>query len=212
MAQPTVLDFDAFYSDRLDRRGGPAAPDVPWDLRCPQPALVRAGQAVRSPVLEVGCGLGDNAVHLALAGHRVTAADISPAAVREARRRAGAAGAEVEFAVADATDLGPAFTGFATVVDVALLHSLPGGLHRAYARCLHGAARPGARLLLLCLAGAGEGPDSARPGAGPRPLSRERVEAALHGYWRVRRFRREELAAPGGASADPAWLVEAVRC
>ncbi|MFW5418455.1 class I SAM-dependent methyltransferase [Nocardiopsis sp. CNT-189] len=208
MAQPAALDFDAFYADRLGRCGG-AAPDVPWDLRGPQPALVRAGEAVRSPVLEVGCGLGGNAVHLALAGHRVTAADISPAAVREARRRAGAAGAEVEFAAADATDLGSGFTGFATVVDVALLHSLPTGLHRAYARCLHGAARPGARLLLLCLAGTGEAADA---GAGPRPLSRERIRAALHGYWRVRRFRREELAAPGGASADPAWLVEAVRC
>jgi methylase of polypeptide subunit release factors len=40
--------------------------------------------------LELGCGTGMNAVYLALRGFAVTAIDLSPRAIRAARRRARA--------------------------------------------------------------------------------------------------------------------------
>ena len=39
-------------------------------------------------VLDIGCGLGDNAIYLASRGHSATGLDGSPAAIEEARRRA----------------------------------------------------------------------------------------------------------------------------
>ncbi len=83
-------------------------------------------------VLDIGCGLGDNAIYLASRGHSVTGLDGSPAAIEEARRRAADAGvlnptagsAGVTFDVADATDLSGYEGRFDTVVDSALYHCL----------------------------------------------------------------------------------------
>ena len=75
-------------------------------------------------VLDIGCGLGDNAIYLASRGHSVTGLDGSPAAIEEARRRAAAAGVTVNFDVADATALSGYEGRFDTVVDSALYHCL----------------------------------------------------------------------------------------
>lgn len=53
-------------------------------------------------VADLGCGTGSLAVLLATLGHDVTASDIAPAMVERARRKAEAAGVDVEVAVADA--------------------------------------------------------------------------------------------------------------
>src|SRR4051812_30518894 len=109
-------------------------------------------------VLDIGCGLGDNAIYLASRGHSVTGLDGSPAAIEEARRRASAAGvlkpsagsAGVTFDVADATDLSGDEGRFDTVVDSALYHCLDEEGQQAYIAALYRATRPGARLHLSC--------------------------------------------------------------
>jgi SAM-dependent methyltransferase len=45
-----------------------------------------------SSLLELGCGTGEDAIHLAQAGHRVLATDASPQMIDRARRKAEAAG------------------------------------------------------------------------------------------------------------------------
>ena len=108
--------------------------------------------AITGQVLDAGCGLGDNAIYLAQRGHQVTGFDSSPTGIEQARARAAAAGVQVRFEVADATELTGLDRLFDTVVDSALYHCLDSRrtarLRRRPAPRDH-AARPLVHLLLL---------------------------------------------------------------
>jgi SAM-dependent methyltransferase len=59
----------------------------PWDIGAPQPEIVRLAAEGRivGDVLDLGCGTGENALHLASLGHRVVGLDGSPTAIEAAR-------------------------------------------------------------------------------------------------------------------------------
>lgn len=78
--------------------------ETPWDSGKPSEELLRvlgAGKLTGKTVLEFGCGTGTNAVELARRGFAVTAVDIAEPAIRMAKDKARAAGATVDFRVAD---------------------------------------------------------------------------------------------------------------
>ncbi|XKK38656.1 class I SAM-dependent methyltransferase [Nocardiopsis sp. ARC36] len=164
-------------------------------------------RGIRSPVLEIGCGLGDNAIHLARHGHRVVAVDVSPTAVAEAALRAREAGVSVDFRVEDATRIDASVGDFATVVDIAHFHCLDDSERSLYLEALHGVSHPGTRLVLLGLSD--RAPEST---PGLRRLSEHELRTSLSaaGWW-VRSMRASVLDAPSSAGGDPAWLVEAER-
>jgi SAM-dependent methyltransferase len=150
--QPSPETFDKLYRGEPAFEGAPTPRGIPWDIRQAQPRLMEleALGGFSGEVLDIGCGLGDNAIYLASRGHSVTGLDGSPAAIEEARRRAADAGVTVTFDVADATDLSGYEGRFDTVVDSALYHCLDDDARRAYIAALYRATRPGARLHLSC--------------------------------------------------------------
>lgn len=154
--QPTTDSFDRLYRGEPAVEGGPRPTGVPWDIKAAQPRLreLEALGAIAGEVLDIGCGLGDNAIFLASRGHSVTALDGSPAAIEQARSRAAAAGVSVNFNVADATNLTGYDGRFDTVIDSALYHCLEEDGRRAYAAGLYRATRPGARWHLYCFSDA----------------------------------------------------------
>jgi ubiquinone/menaquinone biosynthesis C-methylase UbiE len=89
-----------------------------------RPALARLGDVRGLPVLDYGCGHGMAAVVLARRGARVTAFDLSPGYLAEARRRARANETVIEFLQADAERLPFADGCFARVWGNAILHHL----------------------------------------------------------------------------------------
>lgn len=159
-----VLDFDALYRGESPAEGLPAMATPPWDTKAPKETVVawQEGGWVRGDVLDVGCGLGDNAIYLAQHGHTVTGLDISPTALLTAERRAADAGVDVTFAVADSTRLEGYTDAFDTIVDSGMFHCLDDDGKRSYAAAAHRATRSGATLLLSCFSDA-QPPDEERP-------------------------------------------------
>lgn len=105
-----------------------------------RPAFAKLGNLCGKRVLDYGCGHGMAAVVLARAGATVTAFDLSPGYVNEARERARSNGVRVECVVADGEELPFEDQSFDAVWGNAILHHLD--LVRA-GRELHRVLRPG---------------------------------------------------------------------
>lgn len=105
-----------------------------------RPAMARLGDVAGLPVLDYGCGHGMAAVVLARRGAGVTAFDLSPGYLAEARRRAAANDVRIEFVQADAERLPFTDGRFARVWGNAVLHHLD---LRLAARELYRVLQPG---------------------------------------------------------------------
>ncbi|HEX4704941.1 MAG TPA: class I SAM-dependent methyltransferase [Pseudonocardiaceae bacterium] len=218
-----AVDFDALY------RGGPMVEGmpvigIPWDIGQAQPVVVECEQAGRisGAVLDVGCGLGENAIFLAGRGYRVTAVDASPVAIEKSQQRAAELGVDVEFAVADATSLDGYAGRFDSVLDSACYHCLDTEQRHSYAAALHRATKPGALLNLFCFAEGGM--------PAPMYVTQENLRDTLPpAGWSITDIRRVDYVAaagldeatarlgvhfetdPAGRPQLPAWAVQAYR-
>jgi SAM-dependent methyltransferase len=151
---------------------------VPWADLAPNPRLVKAlaGHTGGGRALVVGCGLGDDAEHVASLGHSTVAFDVSPTAVAGARRRFSHS--TVQYVTADLLSPPQSWTrAFELVVEVFTLQVLTGAARRAaFAQTAQLVAR-GGRLLII--AGAREEHDAL--GNMPWPLTRAEIES-FRGY------------------------------
>ena len=110
------FDFDALYRGESPADGVAPVTTPPWDNKEPSESVIGwlAGGWIHGDILDIGCGLGDNAIYLAKNGYPVTGLDISSTALSTARQRADDAGVEVTFAVADSTKLDGYTAAFAS--------------------------------------------------------------------------------------------------
>ncbi|MFF0460219.1 class I SAM-dependent methyltransferase [Streptomyces mexicanus] len=141
--------WDGFYADR----GRP----VPFFAAKPDESLVawlEQGTIGGRRALDLGCGPGRNALHLAARGFAVDAVDLSPAALVWARERARESGAEVRFLCGDAFALaGAELSGpYDLIYDSGCFHHLPPHRRISYLALLDRLLAPGGHLALTCFA------------------------------------------------------------
>jgi SAM-dependent methyltransferase len=163
---------------------------APWERRDVErtwkPLLDGAGALSPGRALDVGCGSGRDAVHLAERGWQVTGVDFAEAALNAARQRARDKGVEVQLVRADVTQLGALglTPGYDLIYDFGCMHLLPDpareGLARgmrelagATATLLIGAFMAGRRILL------------------PRGMDEEELVRLLGGSWELRQRQSE---------------------
>ncbi len=124
---PSTSTVQAFYDDLA---GAYHLIYTDWDASVRRQGSVlndliaRVGGPGPRTVLDAACGIGTQAIGLALHGHRVTGTDLSPDAVRRAGTEASRFGVELTVAVADLRSLGKTVT---TTFDVVMAcdNSLP---------------------------------------------------------------------------------------
>ena len=113
--------------------------------------VIDSGKVKPGSVLDLGCGTGMKSVFLAKKGFQATGVDISRTAIDYANDNSKKAGVEVEFIVADATDL--SFLGdkkFDFILDWANLHGIPKEKREKYISEIIKHTKKGSRLLLRC--------------------------------------------------------------
>lgn len=113
--------------------------------------LIRAEMPDADTVLDCACGIGTQAIGLALHGYNVRATDISPAAVRRARSEARNFGVKIFFGDADFRDLARVVDGTFDVViacDNSIAHLLTDGDLTLAAASMREKLVPGGLLLL----------------------------------------------------------------
>jgi SAM-dependent methyltransferase len=171
------------WFESLYREAQGDASRVPWADQAPNASL--AGWTARPGALDgvrracvVGCGLGDDAEHLAARGVDVTAFDVSPTAIAWAKRVHPST--RVRYEVADLFALPAAWRGaFHLVVEVYTLQALPAKVRAEAARAVVSLVAPGGRLFLFTRLkddAAGTPPFDERAAGPPWPLGR--TEAA----------------------------------
>jgi SAM-dependent methyltransferase len=164
--------------DRATFEGMYAGP-APWDVGKPKEAFVAVADQLTSPILDAGCGSGDNALFFARRGHRVTGIDFVEEAIRRARAKAAERQLAVEFLVKDATNLADWNKRFASAIDSGLFHVFSDEDRRRYVEGLARVLRPGGRLFLLCFSDEEPGTE------GPRRVSRQELYDAFADDWEV---------------------------
>jgi 2-polyprenyl-3-methyl-5-hydroxy-6-metoxy-1,4-benzoquinol methylase len=153
----------------------------PWDIGRPQTAFVRLAEsgAVRGRVIDVGCGTGENALHLASQGFEVTGVDLAPEAIRRAAAKSAERGIVVHFEVADVLDLTTRASDFDTAIDSGVFHVFDDQSRPLYADSIGRVIDPDGSLFILCFS-------ELEPGDwGPRRVTQAEIRSTFHDGWIV---------------------------
>ncbi|MGC2639447.1 MAG: class I SAM-dependent methyltransferase [Acidobacteriaceae bacterium] len=196
--QRTGRPWDASYQN------GPA----PWDIGHPQAAILRLASTRKftGPVLDAGCGTGENALLLASLGLTVLGIDVADTALGLARNKASERGMHADFIAADALQLERLGRKFRTVLDCGLFHTFNGNERQGYVASLSRVTEHSGTLYVLCFS------DSA-PDTGPHPVSEAELRAAFTpaSGWIIADLAPERIQTRFHVDGAPAWLATATR-
>jgi ubiquinone/menaquinone biosynthesis C-methylase UbiE len=125
-----------------------------WNAGTSMPELVNLVIEGRMPlgadVLDIGCGIGTEAVFLAARGYQVSAVDISADAIVKARELADVYGVDVNWNVADVLHLPMEDQSFDVITDRGCFHCIREDEREQFAAEIARVLRPGGLYVLRC--------------------------------------------------------------
>lgn len=190
----TGLPWDASY------HAGPA----PWDIGRPQPAVVHLASegGFAGAVLDVGCGTGENALHIASLGLPVLGVDVALTALEIAREKAAKRGVKAEFVAADALHLGRLGRKFQSSIDCGLFHTFDRDEQPVYVASLASVIEHSGLAYVLCFSN--DGPDT-----GPHPISQNELRAVFNSTngWSIVAIDPDRIHTRFHDNGAPAWLA-----
>lgn len=129
----------------------------PWDSGITPPELMEfikthpPGRA-----LDLGCGTGTNVLTLAEHGWEAAGIDFTSSAIRQARRKARAAGLKAEFQVGDVSQEQHYAGQYNLILDIGCYHALTESQRAKYRKLVAGHLTPGGMYLLYAHLGDGD--------------------------------------------------------
>jgi len=183
----------------------------PWDIGGPQPEivkLVKDGEIKKgSKILDIGCGLGDNAIFLAENGYSVTCMDIAHRAIEKGKAKANKRKVHVNFLVGDVLELDKYFheDSFQAVIDSGLFHSLDDSERERFAKQVFKILMNSGTYFMLCFS------DKEPGNWGPRRISKTEIEETFSGLFRINYIRDAHFTSKterGGARAYLASMTK----
>ncbi|WP_227378912.1 class I SAM-dependent methyltransferase [Haladaptatus halobius] len=185
----------------------------PWDIGRPQSAVrsLFETQSFEGPILDIGCGTGENALFLASQGYSVLGIDASPRAIEKAREKAQTSNAagRVRFRIQNALSLDELDEEFGVVLDCGLFHVFDDENRQTYVASLGNVVTPNGHVVVLCFS-------DREPGEwGPRRISEAELRTAFIDGWAVEtiepaRFEvnaDQEGVDPSNDESVEAWLA-----
>lgn len=149
IAQPQITDWNTFYEVV-------PADDVPWELGLPSYELTRAVtegfMVAPSRILDVGCGLGTQAIYMAKNGFEVFGVDIATRAIEKAKKLAQFSQVKVSFKHADVLALPYGADSFDIIYDRGCFHHLKSREQEIYKHEISRVLTDGGTFLLVVFA------------------------------------------------------------
>jgi SAM-dependent methyltransferase len=188
------MTFDEMY-----RKGAP-----PWDIGRPQAEVVRlldAGRVV-APVLDIGCGTGENSLACAARGLDVLGVDAAPTAVDRAQAKAASRGLSARFQLGDALHLETLGRTFQTVLDIGLFHTFDDENRAPYVASLASVIRPAGHAFVECFS------DAEPDWGGPRRVRAEEIPLCFGSRFEILEVRPTRFETVPPLEPAQAWWVD----
>ena len=181
----------------------------PWDIGRPQPAFVdlaRNRELNLGPVLDVGCGTGENAVFLAQNGYSVIGVDVARDAIRTAKAKVTSRKVKVEFRIGSALALEFEDGKFDNVTDSGLFHTFQDSERTVFAREIARVLREGGKYFMLCFS-----EKEPTDWGGPRRVTRREIEETFSPRFKINYIRDSSFATRIHDKGGMAYLTSATR-
>jgi SAM-dependent methyltransferase len=198
---PQALEDEMQAQHDLTGRGA-----APWEIGRPQSSFVSLAQSqqIRGPVLDVGCGTGENALYLAGLGFEVNGVDSARAAIEMARDKAKVRQVRAYFRIVDALDLACLGTTFETVIDSGLFNLFTDEERRLFLAGLAVVLRPGGTYFML-------GFSDQETREAPGRISQAEIHSAFQTGWTINYIRAATFETRGHDGGANAWLASITR-
>jgi len=174
----------------------------PWEIDGPQSEIARLAEngELESPVLDVGCGTGENALYLVGLGLKVRGIDIVPTAIEKALKKAKERSLAAAFLVLDALKLQELQERFNTVIDSGFFHTLPDKKRPVFVKSLASVLDSGGTYFMMCFS-------EHEPGSwGPRRLTQAEIRESFRHGWFINYIREAKFDTNLGSRKCNAWL------